>query len=264
LNHEVLVLPGVILLVRGYWEWLQRTWPTRRAAAAVAAGAVFAVINGWAGFVAIAACAVHAAWEALVRRNRRAALPLTAFLVVPVALFAIIIGQILWILHGNVGYLQTLLASRMAGGDASPLQWIGRIIELHWRYFGLTSAAAMLGFVYRALTRKRTDAPDAAQEVGMIFLLAGAGYVAVFAHNATLHDYWQFLILPASAIGIVLLLRPLLDGMSYASRPLLRRALLSLVVFDLAVVCTVTLVQRHVKREGYCLQAVEEMRRNFL
>jgi hypothetical protein len=264
LNHEVLVLPGVILLVRGYWEWLQRTWPTQRAAAAVAAGAVFAVINGWAGFVAIAACAAHAAWEALVRRNRRAILPLTAFLAVPIALFAIVIGQILWILHGNVGYLQTLLASRMAGGDASPLQWIGRIIELHWRYFGLTSAAAMLGFVYRALTRKRTDVPDAAQEVGMIFLLAGAGYVAVFAHNATLHDYWQFLLLPASAIGIVLLLRPLLDGMSYASRPLLRRALLSLVVFDLTVVCAVTLVQRHVKREGYCLQAVEEMRRNFL
>jgi hypothetical protein len=94
--------------------------------------------------------------------------------------------------------------------------------------------------------------------------MAGAGYVGVFAHNATLHDYWQFLLLPASAIGIVLLLRPLVDASSYTSRRWLQRALLGLAVFDIVVVSTVTLVQRHVKREGYCLQVVEDLRKNAL
>jgi hypothetical protein len=264
LNHEVLVLPAAILLVRGYWESVHGTWPRGRAIAAMIAGAVWAVVNGWGGFFAIGACAAHAAWEVLVRRNRRAVPAFAVLIVSPLALFALVVGQLLWVLGGNVAYLRTLLGSRMAGGDSNAIQWIGRILELHWRYFGLTSAAALGGFVYRALKRKAGDERDPAQEVGLIFLLIGAGYVGVFAHNATLHDYWQFFLLPASAIGVVLLLRPLIDGASFVSRPWLRRGLLGLVVFDILLVSTVTLVQRHVKREGYCLQVVEGIRRNAL
>ena len=264
LNHEVLVLPAAILLVRGYWESVHGTWPRGRAMAAIAAGAVWAVINGWGGFFAIGACLAHAGWEVFIRKNRRAIPAFSLLVVAPLALFALVIGQLLWILGGNVTYLRTLLGSRMAGGDSNVFQWAGRILELHWRYFGLTSAAAMAGFVYRALAQKSADARDPAQEVGLIFLLIGAGYVGVFAHNATLHDYWQFFLLPASAIGIVLLLRPLADTASFASRPVLRRALLALVIFDILLVSTVTLVQRHVKREGYCLDVVDGIRRNAL
>lgn len=264
LNHEVLVLPAVILMVRGYWESVHGTWPRRRALAAIAAGAVFAVINGWAGFIAIAACAAHAAWELFIRRNRRAIPSFAILVVTPLLLFALVIGQLLWILGGNVAYLRSLLASRMGGGNTNMFEWFGRILELHWRYFGLTSAIGLGAFVYRACRRKAADVRDPAQEVGMIFLLAGAGYVAVFAHNATLHDYWQFLLLPASAIGTVMLLRPLVDATVFASRPIARRVLLGLVVFDIVLVSTVTLVERHVKREGYCLQAVDDIRRNAL
>jgi len=257
----------VILLVRAYWEWLHGTWPSRRAVIVIVASAAWAAINGWAGFIAIASCAAHAAWELGVRRNRRAAAPVVLLVAVPLVLFAAVLGQLLWILGGNVDYLRTLLASRMAGGDSGVLPWVGRILELHWRYFGLTSALGLAGFVYRALRQRHAAQRDPAQEVGMIFLLSGAGYVAIFAHNATLHDYWQFLLLPASVIGVVLLLRPLVqtaDASAFAARPWLRRALLALAIFDMAAVTTVTLVQRHVKREGYCLQAVEEIRRNFL
>jgi hypothetical protein len=250
--------------VRGYWESVFGTWSRRRAIAAMTAGAVCAVISGWGGFFAIGACAAHAGWEVLIRRNRRARPSFAVLLVTPVVLAALVVGHLLWILGGDVAYLRTLLGSRMAGGDSNALQWTGRILELHWRYFGLTSAIALAGFVYRAVRRKASDAADPAQEVGLIFLLIGAGYVGVFAHNATLHDYWQFFLLPASAIGIVLLIRPLIDAGALASRPMLRRSLVALVIFDISLVSTVTLVQRHVKREGYCLQVVEGIRQNSL
>lgn len=264
MNHEVMVLPAAILLVRGYWESAYGGWSRRWAMAAIITGAVWGVVSGWAGFFAIAACAAHAGWEVLVRKNRRAIPSLAVLCVAPVVLFALAIGQLLWILGGNVAYLRTLLGSRMAGGNTGALSWFARILELHWRYFGLTSATALAAFVYRAFKWKSADSRDPAQEVGLIFLMTGGGYVAAFAHNATLHDYWQFLLLPASAIGIVLLLRPLIDRTSLAARPAMRRLLLALVVFDLVVVCTVTLVQRHVKREGYCLQTVEWIRTHSL
>lgn len=264
LNHEVLVLPAAVLLVRGYWESAYGTWSNRRSMAALAGGAAWAVSCGWVGFFAIGACALHAGWEVLMRRNRRAIPSFVLLLVAPLVLFALVIGQLLWTLGGNVGYLRTLLASRMVGDHPGILHWIGRIIELHWRYFGLTSAVALAGFVYRAVRQRSADARDPAQEVGLIFLLAGAGYVVAFAFNATLHDYWQFLLLPSSALGIVLLLRPLVGATPRQVRRPLRHVLLAVIVFDIITVSTVTLVQRHVKREGYCLQVMEQFRRDFL
>jgi hypothetical protein len=44
----------------------------------------------------------------------------------------------------------------------------------------------------------------------------------------------------------------------------LRRAMLAIALFDIVVATTVTLVQRHVKREGYCLEVVEQLRRNSM
>ena len=170
----------------------------------------------------------------------------------------------MWILDGGLTHLRTLLASRSGDGDPGIFRWLGRITELHWRYFGLTSAAGLAAFVWRGARRRSGDALDPAQEVGLIFLLAGAGYVGVFAFNATLHDYWQFILLPASALGTVLLLRWLVAGTAPQAHRSARRALLAVVVFDTALVTAVTLVQRHVKREGYCLQKVDELRRNNL
>ena len=264
MNHEVMVLPASILLVRGYWEAVHGTWSQGRSMAAIVTGAVCAAISGWAGFFAIAACVLHAGWEVLVRRNPRATSPFVVFLVAGSVLFALTIAQLLWILGGDLAYLRGLLASRSGGGQAGVVRWLGRIIELHWRYFGLTSAAGLTALVYRAARRRSGDALDPAQEVGLIFLLAGAGYVAVFEFNASLHDYWQFLLLPASALGTVLLMRSLVGATAPQGHRSLRRALLAIAVLDIVVVTTVTLVQRHVKREGYCLEVVDELRRNSL
>ena len=71
LNHEVMVLPAAILLVRGYWESVHGTWPRGKSMAAIGGGAIWAGFCGWPGFFAIAACAIHAGWELLARKNRR-------------------------------------------------------------------------------------------------------------------------------------------------------------------------------------------------
>ena len=262
-NHEVLALPFAMLLVRGYWESVHGDWRRPGWMAAIGLGALGAAFNGWAGFFAIGACALHAGWEALVRRNPRARAPFVFLLVAGAALFAVTLGHLLWVLGGNVSYLRALLASRAGTGEAgSYVQWLGRILELHWRYFGLASAAGLATIAVRAARREPAAAIDPAQEVGLIFLLAGGSYVGTFIFNATKHDYWQFLLLPASALGIVLIVRSLLAATE--SRRILRRVLLGIVIVDITLVTTVTLVQRHVKREGYCLEAVEWFRRNHL
>lgn len=261
-NHEVLALPGAILLVRGYWEAVHGEWSRPRWLLAVVGGAAWAVFSGWVGFFAVGACALHAGVEALVRRNARAWLPLGVLTAAGAILFGLTIAHLLWILNGDVQYLRNLFSSRSVGeGRPDLLGWTGRILELHWRYFGLTSAAALAAVAVRAVRRRSDEtAIDPAQEVALIFLLAGAGYVVAFAFNATKHDYWQFLLLPATALGIVLLMRRL----SLIRHQSLRRVLVGAAILDITLVSAVTLVQRHVKQEGYCLKAVEEIRRNHL
>ena len=264
MNHEVVVLPAAILIVRGYWESIYGDWRRRRWVAALIAGSAWGAIGGWPGFFAIAACALHAVWEALVRRHARARAPLVVLVVTGCVLFAATVGQLLWLLDGNVSYLEQLMTSRMGAGERLNFARLGRLLEQHWRYFGLTSAVALAAMVYRQVRRRTGGSIDPAQEAGVIFLLAGAGYVAVFSFNATKHDYWQFLLLPASAIAIVLLVRSLLAATAAPGRRVLRRALLGVVIFDVVLATTVTLVQRHVKREGYCLRVVAELRQHHL
>jgi hypothetical protein len=262
LNHEVLALPGAILLVRGYWEAVYGGWSRSRWLPAILGGGAWAAFSGWPGFFAIGACGVHAAIEVAVRRNARARLPLVVLASSGAVLFSLTLAHLLWILGGDVAYLRALLSSRAVGeGRPDVISWIGRILELHWRYFGVTSAIALAAVAARA-ARPTPAAIDGAQEVALIFLMAGAGYVAAFAFNATKHDYWQFLLLPATALAVPLLLRAVLAVTAH--RLLLRRALIGLAILDIVVVTAVTLVQRHVKQEGYCLRVVAEMRRNNL
>ena len=63
MNHEVLVLPAVILLVRGYWECIRGGWSTPRWVAAVAAGTIWAALSGWAGFFAVLALLNEIVWR---------------------------------------------------------------------------------------------------------------------------------------------------------------------------------------------------------
>jgi hypothetical protein len=260
-NHEVLVLPGALLLVRGYWEGVRGTWSRGQWIPALVAGVMWSTVMGWPGFFVVAACVIHASFELLVRRNARSRLPLLLLIGSGLVAAGAVLGQLLWILGGDLNHLWSLFVARSGGeGDPQPVAWIGRILELHWRYFGLTSAVALATVGVRAMTRSAGRPSDPAEEVAFIFLLAGAGYVFAFLFNATKHDYWQFLLLPASALAIVLLVR----RVRALRRPVLRRAVAALVVLDLAAVTIVTLVRRHTKPEGYCIHTVQLMRRNHL
>lgn len=265
MNHEILVLPAAILLVRGYWESVHGEWPWGRWVAAMGIGSVWAALSGWAGFFVIGVCALHAGWEVFSRRNLRARTPLRLLLLGGSALFAFDLAHLMWVLGGDAIYLRRLLASRM-GADAQNTvgQWLGRIFELHWRYFGLTSALGLGALAYRTSRGLALRVPNPPVEVGSIFLIAGAAYVATFNFHATAHDYWQFLLLPASVISIVLVLRYLSVAIARARRRWPWRALLVVAILDITVTTAVTLVQRHTKSEGYCLEAVAGLRREYL
>ncbi len=266
MNHEVLVLPAAVLLVRGYWESIRDGWSTPRWVTAVLVGAAWAALSGWAGFFAMGACAAHAGWELLVRRNRRANRVLIVLSVMGCALFALDVAHAIWVLGGDAAYLRDVLESRMGSGAPFGLgRWFSRVVELHWRYFGLTSLFAVAALAYRGLRALRLDgATDPAVDVGFLFLLAGAAYVAVFNLNAQQHDYWQFLLLPASAIALTLTYRWILEGLGSGRRRSAWLALLTLVTLDISATAIYTLQERHLRTEAYCQETVAVFRRDFL
>lgn len=264
LNHEVMALPGVILLVRGYLEGLRGTWTAARWVPAAAAGSLLACMSGWAGFFAIAACALHAACEIGMRGNRRAGRLLLAFAGGGILLFAATIAQLALGAGADMAYLRQLFAERSGvGRDIGMAPRIGRLIELHWRYFGLTSLVALAALAWRIARRLRSAAADDADDAGMIFLMTGAGYVAAFSLNASRHDYWQFLLLPASALAITIAARHLANALT-SGRRMLWRAVAVIAVVDLLAASTFTLLLRHRKGERYCIETVAALRRDYL
>ena len=104
LNHEVLVLPFAMLLVRGYWESVHGGWRRSRWTAAIGVGAVGAAVSGWAGFFAIGACALHVGWETFMRRNPRATAPVVLLVAAGAVLFA---GTVMLLLSAPGGDVPT-------------------------------------------------------------------------------------------------------------------------------------------------------------
>lgn len=266
LNHEVLVLPAAILLVRACWESLQAEGRAPGWRVAAVAACVWAALAGWAGFFAMGACALYLGWHGFVRRNARGAAMLP-WLIVPAALLlAANLAHLAWVQEGGAGYLRDLLASRMGLTGEQHAAWaLGRFLELHWRYFSLTGMLAAGALAYRGLRGLRPSAPgDPAVEVGCVFLVAGAGYVVVFNFSAVWHDYWQFLLLPASAIALTLAGRWLLAGIGQPARRGRHLALLTAAVVEVAATTGITLAQRHLSAEAYCVETVEMLRRLWL
>ncbi len=265
LNHEVLVLPAALLIVRGYWEHLDGGPHAGRWLAASAAGCVWAALAGWAGFFVMAACALHAAWELAVRRNTRARRPLVLLAMLGALLFAADLAHLAWVQERGLGHLRELAATRIGvAGERGIAGWAARIVELHWRYFGLTSLAALGVLAWRGFRAMRASGRNPALEVGLIWLAAGAGYVVCFSLSAAAHDYWQFLLLPASAIGIVLVWERLTARMAQARRPAVWRAVAAAAVVEILVTSGATLAQRHLSPEAYCIETVEALRRDML
>lgn len=264
LNHEVLVLPAALLIVRGYWEYLHGGMHAGRWLAAAAAGCVWAALAGWAGFFVMAACALHAAWELAARRNARARRPLLLLAGLGALLFAADLAHLAWVQERGLGHLWDLAAARIGvAGDSGAAGWAARIVEVHWRYFGLTSLAALGMLAWRGALALRASGRQAGLEVGLIWLVAGAGYVVCFGVSAAAHDYWQFLLLPASAIAVVLVFERL-AALAARSRRGLYRGVAAVAAVEILLTAGVTLSQRHLSPEAYCLETVEALRRDAL
>ena len=265
-NHEVLVLPGVLLLVRGYWELLDDRWSVSRAWSALIVGAVWAMGTGWAGFFGAGAVAAHAIGVWVGGRHPRGRLVSLQMVGLATAMFGLQIVQLEAVLGGEPGYLTGLFVSR-AGGDL-PYgygTWAWRMLELHWRYFSLTSLIGLGALAWRATRGLRTGSPlDPAVEVGAIFLAAGGGYVVVFNERAAQHDYWQFLLLPACAIGVTLVYRWLAAGLAAGRHRSAWLLLFSVITFEVVSVPIYTLQDRHRRTEAYCQRVVAEMREAWL
>ena len=266
LNHEVMVLPAAILLVRGYWESVRGEGAATKWIAAMIGGAIWATLSGWAGFFTVGACFLHAGWERMVRHNPEAGRTAVLLAVGGALLLTLDLGHIVWVLDGDATYLQNLLVSRMGSENAyGPAGWMGRIIELHWRYFGVTSLCALIAMATRGMRSLRDDHPrDPAVETGLIFLIAGAGYIVAFNTNAAHHDYWQFLLLPASAIGLVLVYRWLVARRDHRPTRTTSIALLVLVTLDVVATSAYTLQDRHRRQEAYCVRVVAELQKDGL
>ena len=181
------------------------------------------------------------------------------------ALFVVDLGHLAWVLGGDVGYLWELLRSRSGTGNAyGPGAWLGRIVELHWRYFGVTSFVGLVLLGGRWVRTRASNRRDPAVDLGGMFLVAGLAYVVVFNANAGQHDYWQFLLLPASALGLALVYRRLQRRVAAAGASRVWLALLGLIVFDVVGTAAYTLQDRHTRSEAYCLEVVAELERNAL
>ena len=264
LNHEVLVLPAALLIVRGYWEQLDGGPHAGRWLAASAGGCVWAALAGWAGFFVMAACALHAAWELAARRNPRARRPLLLLAALGALLFAADLAHLAWVQERGLGHLWDLAAARIgAAGERGVAGSAARILELHWRYFGLTSLAALGMLGWRGARALRASERRPALEVGLIWLAAGGGYVVSFGVSAAAHDYWQFLLLPASAIAVVLAFE-WLAASAARSRRGLYRGVAALAAVEILLTAGVTLSQRHLSPEAYCIETVEALRRDAL
>lgn len=266
LNHEVLVLCAGLLLVRAYWEALSGSGTTHGWLAAMVVASVLAAYAGWAGFFVIGACGLHAVWVAVVRRERVAWGPAVALVILGSGLFVVIVTQLASVQGTGLVYFRDLLSSRMAGAEElSWSGWLGRVLELHWRYFSLTGGVALVFLAARASRSLRSaSAFQPWAEVGLIFLVAGLGYVVVFNVNAARHDYWQFLLLPASALAIAQVVASLAGRAAHGPHQVLWKTLLVLVCVELTVTAGVTLAQRHLKTEAYCLETVQVLRRDAL
>jgi hypothetical protein len=263
-NHEVLVLPAALLLVRAYWELIRGGWPMPRAVTAMLAAAAAATIAGWAGFFVIAACLAHGALE-LTRGNRRARIAVLT-LAAAGALPGVVVAASLVGLPGvDASHFGNLAAARMTGqsGD-TVLQSLARVLEIHWRYFGLTAAIALGYAAWHSLRQAFRHDPDPALDIVLIFLTAGAAYVLVFLPNAARHDYWQFLLLPAAALSLPLLARAVRVTLTARGRPVAARVLLAVMAVEMTATAVATLSRRYSKGEAYAIEKVSEIRSHFL
>jgi len=258
-NHEVLALPFIVLLVDRYFA-LARGGGTKAGiglALAATAGALFA----WVTFVALAACALHAAISLRRKETHPGAGRAMAFvLALGAVLFSVDIAHIAWVREGNLTELVATFSSRVGTGQPyGPFDWMHKMVGFSRR---LASASGTLALIWlavrtvRALLGKTFLRP--VEEYGAVFLGTGLGYIVVFNWPAWQHHYWQFPLLPAVVIALALAVTSIAEKAREGPRRVAFRVLLVFVIVEVITASSVALYKRHTTPEDRVIIAVEE------
>ena len=288
-NHEPLALSAMLLVVGCYWSYLEGAEDYRGRGqlrlVLLALAAAWSALLGWVSFFLLGAVTAHAFVRSRpsaddsangpalvvssVRTRARTVFWYLAILT-PV-LFAADLLHLKWA-AGSEGDLGSTFLSRLGfGAEYTLWKWAGQLLEVQLRYFTVTGTVASFWLGWRLLSALtgRTSL-SAAEEVAALFFSAGVAYLLVFNYGSMKHHYWQFPLLPAVAIAMVLLLgrgrelylRVLASRGSTAR--VAARALALLVLLDLVAAPTITLYRSHTRIDQRVIDTVEALRRSTL
>ena len=255
-NHEILALPAIIIVVASYFDFA--THRRRRSAIFLAAAATAGALMAWATFFALAACGVHA-----LLRSRQAGFRAAFLLLVPLSLslFAFNILHILHVKQGELDDLSSIFLRRIgAGQEYGVIDWTSKMASFSMRLFCATGTIALLWLVVRVGRRWLSDRHGLRpiEEMGALFALAGGGYLVVFNWGAWQHHYWQYPLLPAVVIAVVLALQAMAVKARQGSRRW--KTLLVVAMIELIAFSALGLYKRHSRVDASVVERVERLR----
>ncbi len=261
-NHEILALPAILLIVVSYVDFA--THGRRRSAATMVAAAAIGSLMAWATFFVLAACGAHA----LLRWNRQAhsRAAFTELTLASSLLFAFNIFHILHVKQGKLADLSNIFLKRVgAGQEYGPFDWIAKMSSFSTRLFCVTGTLALIWLsvrICRRWAKTGTEGLLPIEEMAAIFTVAGLGYLVVFNWGAWQHHYWQYPLLPAVVIAVVLALRTLAEKALQGRG--LYKTLLILACLELLAFSALGLYKRHTRVDTFVVQQVEMLRSQHL
>lgn len=138
------------------------------------------------------------------RFNRRLAMATVGTAAVT---FIVVMAQLLWALNGNVAYLVAAFTYRTGTGTGPgthiPLgDWLRSVLFSNIVMFGLWCAIATpLALLFLA-ARLRDEGFSLRVCIVAICGLWGLSHILIFPGGAYVHDYWQFYLLPFTALAV--------------------------------------------------------------
>ena len=260
-NHEVLVLPFIVLLVDRYFA-VARGGGTK-AGIGLVLSATSGAFLAWVTFVALVACALHAVIS--MRRKETypgAGLAMAFVLALGAVLFAVDIAHIAWVRGGSLVELAETFSSRVGAGQSyGPFDWAHKMLGFSRRLATASGTCALIWLAartVRGLLGKASLRP--VEEYGAIFLATGLGYIVVFNWPAWQHHYWQFPLLPAVVIALALAITTIAEKAREGPRRVAYRVLLGLIILEVITASIIGLYKRHTTPEDRVIQAVEKLR----
>lgn len=193
--HEAPTLFWALLLLTGYFQWADDG--RKRWLAVMGASSVVGGYYGWPLFYFVA---ILVALDALA--HRRLSRPLILSTLVPaVVTFILVILQIDWALGWSLHALKSMFFVRISGGtEGSTISWLNQLRQFNREDFGLWWQ--LLAPVVAFYLARRANIEGWSRRMLVVATLGiwGVSHVLIFRHGAWVHDYWQFYLIPFTAL----------------------------------------------------------------